>query len=132
MNDQSSLPPVTQLGMLSLGLIVAGGIDLSAHLPREVATTGPGILLGLSFAVLVVNMMLLARVPGFAWDRFFTVARWALLAQAVFAGLIEYVFLQNHTSGGSLIILSLSLVVYAVHVPLMIGFTVARVPPSTA
>ena len=48
------------------------------------------------------------------------------------AGMIEYVFLQNHVSGGTLVVLTLSLVVYAVHVPTLIGFTVARyyVPDS--
>ena len=71
-------------------------------------------------------MVLLARTPGFPWTRFFDVARWAFLAYAVIAGMIEYAFLRNHLSGGPLIILTLSLVVFAVHVPMLIGFTVAR------
>ncbi len=57
---------------------------------------------------------------------FFGVARWALLAYAVIAGMIEYSFLRDHLSGGPLVILTLSLVVFAVHVPVLIGFTVAR------
>jgi hypothetical protein len=40
--------------------------------------------------------------------------------------LIEYVFLQNHLSGGPLVVLTLSLVIFAVHVPMLVGFTVAR------
>ena len=40
--------------------------------------------------------------------------------------MIEYVFLRNHTSGGPLVVLTLSLIVFAVNVPLLIGFTVAR------
>ncbi|HET9073868.1 MAG TPA: hypothetical protein VFN48_04760 [Solirubrobacteraceae bacterium] len=128
MSTEPRLPPVTQLGMLSLALIVAAGIDLSAHLPREVGITVPGILLGLSAAVLVINLLTLARVPDFAWDRFFGVARWALAGWGTVAALIEYVFLQNHTHGGALIVLSLSLIIFAVHVPMLIGFTVARVP----
>jgi hypothetical protein len=44
----------------------------------------------------------------------------------IIAGMIEYVFLRNHTSGGPLVVLTLSLVIFAVHVPLLIGFTVAR------
>jgi hypothetical protein len=74
----------------------------------------------------VANLLMLARVDGFPWARFADVAKWALLAYAVTAGLIEYSFLQNGLSGGALVVLSLSLVVYAVHVPLLIGFTVAR------
>jgi len=30
------LPPVTEVGMISLALIVAGGIYLSAHIPGDV------------------------------------------------------------------------------------------------
>ena len=48
------------------------------------------------------------------------------------AGLIEYSFLRNGLSGGALVVLSLSLVVYAVHVPMLIGFTVARYDESFA
>jgi hypothetical protein len=40
--------------------------------------------------------------------------------------MIEYVFVRNHLSGGALVVLTLYLVVYAVHVPMLIAFTVAR------
>ena len=76
--------------------------------------------------LLAVNMFLLSRVKDFAWDRFFAVAKWSLLAYVVIAGMIEYAFLQNHLRGGPLVVLTLSLVVFAVHVPMLIGFTVAR------
>ncbi len=120
------LPPVTEVGMASLGLIVAGGIYLSAHLPQHVPL-GPAIaLLTLSAAMLAGNLVSLARVPDFAWSRFVEVGKWALLAYAVTAALIEFSFVHNHLRGGALVVLSLSLVVYAVHVPMLIGFTVAR------
>jgi hypothetical protein len=76
--------------------------------------------------VLVANLVALSRIEGFNWDAFFDVAKWALVAYAVIAGMLEFVFLHNGTSGGVLVVLTLSLVVYAVHVPLLIGFTVAR------
>jgi hypothetical protein len=120
------LPPVTQIGMASLALIVAGGIYLSAHIPEHVPL-GPAVaLLAASTLLLALNMALLARVQGFAWGRFFEIARWSLLAYTVIAGLIEYAFLRDHLSGGPLVVLTLSLVVFAVHVPILIGFTVAR------
>jgi hypothetical protein len=124
--DERSLPPVTQLGMCSLALIVAAGIYLSAHLPQHVSLTPAIVLLAASVLLLAGNLLALSRVQGFAWARFFEIARWALLAYVVIAGMIEYVFLRNHTSGGPLIVLTLSLVVFAVHVPVLIGFTVAR------
>lgn len=52
----------------------------------------------------------------------------------VIAGPIEYAFVGNDVTGGTPAILTLSLVLVAVHVPMMIGFTVARYgwrnPPS--
>jgi hypothetical protein len=128
--DEQKLPPVTQVAMASLALIVAAGIYLSAHIPQHVPLAPAVILLALSASLMVFNVLSLARVKGFAWDRFFDVARWALLAYVITAGLIEFVFVRNHVSGGTLVVLTLSLVVYAVHVPTLIGFTVARYADS--
>lgn len=120
------MPPVTQVGMASLALIVAGGIYLAAHLPEQVPLTPAVVLLALSSLLLAGNLLSLTRVGDFAWGRFFQVGRWALLAYAITAGLIEYAFLRNGLSGGPLIVVTLSLVVYALHVPMLIAFTVAR------
>ncbi|MGH2880885.1 MAG: hypothetical protein ACRDK4_14915 [Solirubrobacteraceae bacterium] len=123
---ERSLPPVTPLAMTSLALIVAGGIYLSAHIPKHVPLTPAIVLLAASALLLIANLLLLYRVEGFPWRRFFDVAKWALLGYAIIAGMIEYAFLRNHLKGGALVVLSLSLVVFAVHVPVLIGFTVAR------
>ena len=128
--SERRLPPVTEIGMASLALIVAGGIYLSAHLPHHVALTPAIVLLGASALLLAGNLAALARVQGFAWSRFFEIARWALLAYTIIAGMIEYAFLRDHVSGGVLVVLTLSLVVFAVHVPVLIGFTVARFQES--
>ena len=124
--SDAPLPPVTQLAMASLALIVAGGIYLSAHIPQHVPLTPAIVLLALSALLLALNLASLARTRDFAWVRFFQVARWSLLAYAVIAGMIEYAFVRNHVRGGVLVVLTLSLVVFAVHVPALIGFTVAR------
>ena len=124
------LPPVTQLGMLSLALIVAGGIYLSAHLPEHVPLGPAWALLAASALVLAVNIVALSRVRDFAWERFFEIGKWSLLAYLVIAGMIEYAFLQDHVRGGSLAVLTLSLAVFAVHVPMLVGFTVARYADS--
>lgn len=130
--NERPLPPVTQLGMASLALIVAGGIYLSAHLPQHVPL-GPAVaLLAASALLLVGNVIALSRVRDFAWERFFTVGKWSLLAYVVIAGMIEYAFLQDHIRGGTLVVLTLSLVVFAVHVPMLVGFTVARYADSVA
>jgi len=124
--NERRLPPVTQVGMLSLSLIVASAIYLAAHIPQHVPLT-PSIALVCASALALAGIMLaLSRVDGFAWEAFFAVARWALLAYAVVAGMIEYVFLRNHTSGGPLVLLTLSLVIFALDVTVLISFTVAR------
>jgi hypothetical protein len=126
------LPPVTQVGMLSLALIVAGGIYLSAHLPRHVPLGPAVVLLALSALLMAGNLVSLTRVRGFAWRRFYEVGRWALLAYMITAGMIEFAFVHDHVRGGVLVVLTLSLLVYAVHVPTLIGFTVARYYEPTA
>ncbi len=84
------------------------------------------VLLAASALLLASTSSCWLECKGFAWDRFFQVGKWSLLAYVVIAGMIEYVFLRNHLSGGPLIVLTLSLVVFAVHVPTLVGFTVAR------
>jgi hypothetical protein len=124
--DERRYPPVTQVAMASLALIVAGGIYLSANLPKHVSLGPAVILLALSAALMALNLLSLARVPDFAWERFFAVARWSLLAYLVIAGMIEFVFVHNHVHGSTLVVLTLSLIVFAIHVPALMGFTVAR------
>jgi hypothetical protein len=124
--SERSLPPVTQVGMLSLALIVASGIYLAAHIPAHVPLAPSIALVSASALALGAIVLALARVEGFAWGSFFWVARWALLAYTVVACMIEYVFLRNHTSGGPLALMTLSLVIFALDVTLLISFTVAR------
>jgi hypothetical protein len=124
--SERRLPPFTEVAMTSLALIVAGGIYLSSHIPKHVPLTPAIILLAASALLMVINLASLARVSDFAWDRFLQVGKWSLLAYLVIAGLIEYAFLQNHVKGGTLVVLTLSLGVFAIHVPALVGFTVAR------
>lgn len=127
--SERSLPPVTELGVVSMALIVAGGISIASSLPGEVSLGLPVVLLAASAALMVGNLVALSRVRGFNWPAFFAVARWALLAYCVIAAILEFVFVNDGTRGGVLVVLTLSLLVYAVHVPLLIGFTVARYQP---
>jgi hypothetical protein len=124
--EERRYPPVTQVAMLSLALIVAGGIYLSAHLPEHVSLAPAVILLALSAGLMAFNLASIARVKGFAWPRFIEVARWSLLAYLVTSGMIEFVFVRNHVRGTTLVVLTLSLIIYAIHVPTLMGFTVAR------
>jgi len=126
--NEAKLPPVTQIAVVSFAMIIASGIWIASHLPKHVPIAPSMVLITLSASLVVTNVVLLARVPGFEWDRFFGVAKWSFLAYAVIAGLIEYVFIHDGTRGAELVVLTLSLVIFAVHVPLLIGYTVARYP----
>jgi hypothetical protein len=124
--DERRYPPVTQIAISSMALIIAGGIYLSAHLPEHVPL-GPAVtLLALSALLMAWNLFSITQVKGFAWEQFFAVARWSLLAYLVIAGMLEFVFIHNGVRGGTLVVLTLSLLVFAIHVPTLMGFTVAR------
>ena len=127
--NERPLPPVTEVAIASMALIVIGGIWIASHLPHHVPLAPAVALLAASALLVVFNVLSLLRVPDFNWKSFFLVARWAALAYAITAGMLEYVFVKDGTSGGQLVVLTLSLVVYAIHVPLLIGFTVARNEP---
>jgi len=120
------LPPVAELAVGSLALMLAGGVYLAAHLPRH-PPLGPVVGLLVAGAVLTsVALVLLSRLRPFAWRTFFLVARWALAAYAVITGVGVFIFVYDHTSGSTLVVLVLSLIVFAIDVPTVIAFTVAR------
>jgi hypothetical protein len=130
---EPALPPVTQLTIISLALVVIGGIFMAGSFPSPPSLVLPVLLLAGSALLWGACVLLLSRHHGFAWTVFFQVARWAFLAYLVIAGMIEYAFVHNHASGAPLLVLTLMLVMFALVVPLSIGFTVARFQdPSTA
>ena len=62
------LPPIQEIAVATLVLIVIGGIYTAAHLPRHVPQ-GPTIgLLVAACVLLAVNVTLLSRIEGFAWS----------------------------------------------------------------
>jgi len=124
--QQRTLPPVAQLGVVTLALIVVGGIYMASHLPRHFSLAFPIADVVVAAAVMAVNVALLARVRRFAWRSFFLVGKWALAAYVVVAGMLEYVFALDHTPGSALAVLTLMLLVYAVNIPLLLAFSVAR------
>jgi membrane-bound acyltransferase YfiQ involved in biofilm formation len=124
--QERPLPPIQQIAVAVLALIVTGGIYTAAHLPRHVPQ-GPTIaLLAAAVVLLAINISLLARIEGFAWRAFRLVSGWVFIAYLVVAGMLEYVFLYDHTRGSQLVILTAMLVVFAVDIPILLGFSVAR------
>lgn len=124
--SQRRLPPVTELAIATLTLIVIGGIYLASKIPHHV-TLAPAIgLLAAAALLLTANAAMISRIRPFAWQRFFQVFRWTLLAYVVIVGMLEYVFIYDGVRGGTLAVLSGMLLVFALDVPFILSFTVAR------
>jgi hypothetical protein len=120
------LPPVSALAIASMGLVIAAGIYLAAHLPSIPPMAPAAGLIAGAGALLFVDLLFLARIKPFAWSVFFQVSGWALVAYGAIGGVLAYVFLFDHTRGSALVAVILSLVLFALDVPLLLGFSVAR------
>jgi hypothetical protein len=119
-------PPIAGMLIVSLALVVVGGILLASYAPRRPPLAVPVALAAVSAVLLLSGGYLLSRLRPFAWDRFRTVGRWALLAYVISAGMIAFAFVRDHTRGAPLAVVLVMLVIFAVDVPLIIAFTVAR------
>ena len=123
--SQQRFAPVAALGTAALVLIVVGGIYMASYAPRRPPLTAPICLAAASAALCCVNVVMLIRTRGLAWDKFFLVGRWTLLSYVIAAGLIEFAFVKDHTRGAPLVVLTAMLVLFALDVPLIISYTVA-------
>jgi len=120
------LPPVSEISVLILALVVAGGVYLAAHLPKHTSLVPTTVTVVIAGALVLVNLFMLSRIANFAWDTFFLVAKWTLLAYAIFAGALEYIFIKDGTRGSLLVLMSATIVIFAINLPIHFGFTVAR------
>jgi hypothetical protein len=127
-------PPVAEVTTVSLALVVVGGILMASYAPRRPPLGPPAVLATAGAALLLASVILLARLQEFNWDRFFLVFRWALLAYVISAGVIGFAFVRDHTRGAPLALVTVMLLIYALDVPVVIAFTVARYssPPHSA
>ena len=119
-------PPVAAMATVALGLVIVGGILMASYAPRRPPLTIPVTLLTLSAILMVATVVTLARLKDFAWETFFTVFKWALLAYSISAAMIGFAFIKDHTRGAPLVVVALMLVIFATSVPICIAFTVGR------
>ena len=115
------LPPSTAAWMVSLALIVAGGIYLSGHLPPRTHQSRLALLAPRSCSSRSCIVSPHAR-QGFACN---ASSRSGIVVARLrrHRGNDRYVFLRDHVRGGALVVLTLSLAVFTVHVPSAVGFT---------
>lgn len=119
-------PPISFVAMAVMSLVFAGGIDIAAVLPRRAALGPPVALLAVAGLLLVAMIVMIGRLQEFAWHVFWRVTGWAALAYVVIAGMIEYAIVYDGTRGSLLAVMTGLLLVFAVDVPLLLGFAVAR------
>lgn len=120
------LPPVAETAVASICMMLIGGVYLAAKLPGHPGLVLPVGLVIAGAALTVAALGMLSRIRPFAWPTFFLVLRWGLLAYLIIAGMLEFVFIRDHTPASTMAVLTATLFVFAVDVPTILAFTVAR------
>ena len=120
------LPPIAEIAIAAMTLIIVGGITLASRLPHPAPLPLLIALLAAAAVLVLTDVVLLARLQDFAWPLFFQVAGWSLLAYSVMYGILEFTFVYDHVTGSTLVVMTLMLVVIAIDIPLLFGFSVAR------
>ena len=117
---------MAEIGVAALTFVVIGGIYIASYGPRRTPLGVPTALLIASGLLVAVNVVMVARIRDLAWDKFFLVLRRTLVVYLIAAGLIEFAIVRDHTRAGALVVITLMLIVFAVDVPMIISFAVAR------
>jgi hypothetical protein len=112
--------------VVSMALVIAGGIYLAAYLPKQAPLALPTGLVTAGVMLFLVAAAMLTRLREFAWNRFFQVGGWVLLAYLVIVGMLEFVLVIDQTRGALLALLTVILLIFALDIPILLGFSVAR------
>jgi len=123
------LPPVTELAIGTMALVIIGGTFIAAHIPRDVPLLLPSILAVVAGALLLLNLILVRGIEQFAWGVFRLVFVWSFAGYGVIAALLVYVFVRGDIPGDVMGFLAAMLVIYALDIPLLFAFSVARYQP---
>jgi hypothetical protein len=123
------LPPIIEIGVVSMVLCIAGVVYLVSYAP-DTPSLAPAIgLVVAAAAVVLANVGVLARTPGFNWPLFWKVGWWTLVGYAVIAGMLMFTFIYDQLPTGQLALLVGTLAVFALDIPVMLAFSVARFQP---
>ena len=120
------LPPIAEMVIVSMALVISGGIYLASHLPQRASLAPVTALLVLSGISTLGAVIAVGRLKDFNWKVFFQVWRWAMVAYVIIGGILEFVFIFDHTRGSMLLVFTLSLAIFAFDIPLLLSFSVAR------
>lgn len=124
------LPPVAELALASMVLVIVGTIYLAAEIGRDPNIAIPLALEAVAVVLVAAAAVLTSRIGDFAWRVFWVVARWSALGYLVIAGMIEFAFLKDSTPAAELTVLTIGLALFVVDVVVILAFSVARFQPS--
>jgi hypothetical protein len=125
------LPPISEIAIATMTLVVIGGIYIAANIPDEVPLLFPTILAVAAGALLVLNLYLTSTLKPFAWGVYRQVFGWSLVGYGVIAALLMFVFIRDNIPGDVMTFLIAMLVIFAVNIPLLFAFSVARYQPES-
>jgi hypothetical protein len=118
------------LALVTLGLVIVSGIYAVAFLPERPPLWPCVVMVGAAAVLLTINLILLSRLKTFDWKTFFLIGKWALLAYCVIGVMLGAVFLLDATSPELLVLLAATLAIYAIDIPLLLAYSVARHQPA--
>ena len=125
------LPPIAELAIVTMILVVTGGTYIASHIPDDVPLLLPTILAVAAAILLLVNVYLTSTLKPFAWGVFKQVFGWSLAGYGVISGLLMFVFIRDDIPGDVMTFLIAMLVIFAVNIPLLFAFSVARYQPES-
>jgi hypothetical protein len=121
--------PVQLLALITLGLVIISGIYAVAFLPERPPLWPCVVLVGAAAVLLIVNLILVSRLKTFNWHIFFLIGKWALFGYGVIGVMLGSVFVLDATSPELILLLSATLAIYAINIPLLLAYSVARYQP---
>ncbi|MDA8262371.1 MAG: hypothetical protein M0Z47_06025 [Actinomycetota bacterium] len=119
-------PPIGVVCQVALASIVLSAVVLAAQIPKMSDTAVPIVFAALAWVLFLGAASMLSRVGPFAWGVFRMVAVRQLLVELVIAGMLEFVFIYDHTPGKALAIFTTLVAVFCLDIALLIAFSVAR------
>ena len=109
--------------ILALGIVIA-------YMPEPAPLWGPFMWAGIGAVLTVASVIQIALKKRFNRKLFFKVAKWAFLYILVLSGMGEYIVVYDGTRGVTLVIMTITLLLFLFNIPMLWGFSVARHEPD--
>jgi hypothetical protein len=123
--DTTTSPIVIFLTASVISCILSVGIMIS-RIPGPVPLWGSVLWLCIAAALTTASAILILMKKPFAPKVFFKIAKWTFLYFLVISSMGEYVIIFNGTRGSTLVVMTITILLFLVNIPMLWGFSVAR------